>query len=217
MGAPAAVLRPEVKPTWRGRSHQVAAFVFPLLCAPLVAAAPDADGRLAVCVYGVGVTGMYAVSAAYHRGRWGPAALRRMRRLDHSTILIGIAATYTPLVVLGLDGKVVTVVLALEWAGALVGVAIRMLWLDAPRPLTIAAYLCVGWVAVGILPRLLHDLGGLVVGLVLVGGLVYSAAAVVYNRRRPDPWPTIFGYHEVFHALVLVAGALMYAAVAVVV
>ena len=208
---------PLAKPSWRGASHLVAAFTFPILCLPLIAVAGTTVHRLALGVYAVGVTAMYGVSAAYHRGRWTGAALRRMRRLDHSTILIGIAATYTPLVVVGLDGTVVRVVLGVVWGAALVGVGVRMLWLDAPRPVTIAAYLFVGWVAVGILPRLLRDLGWPVFALLLGGGAVYSLAAVVYSRRRPDPWPATFGYHEVFHALVLAAGACLYLAVALVV
>jgi hemolysin III len=216
MQAEAAAPAPS-KPTWRGRSHQIAAFVFPVLCVPLVLAASGAADRASVAVYALGVTAMYGVSAAYHRGRWTDAARRRMRRLDHSTILVGIAATYTPLVVIGLGGTIAKVVLAVVWGGAAAGVAVRMLWLDAPRPVTIAAYLSVGWVAVAILPRLLHDLGGTVFSLMIAGGAVYSAAAVVYSRRRPDPWPVTFGYHEVFHALVLAAGACFYAAVALVV
>jgi hemolysin III len=205
------------RPTWRGRSHQLAAIVFPLLCVPLLVAADTAHDRVAVAVYAVGVTAMYAVSAAYHRGRWSEEARRRMRRLDHSTILIAIASTYTPLVAVGLHGSIVKVVLVVEWVGALVGVAVRMLWLDAPRPVTVAAYLVVGWVALGILPRLLRDLGGAVFGLMIAGGLVYSLAAAVYSRRRPDPWPATFGYHEVFHALVIAAGACFYAGIALVV
>ena len=205
------------KPTWRGRSHQIAAMAFPVLCIPLLVAADRATDRAAVAVYATGVTAMYAVSAAYHRGRWSDAARRRMRRLDHSTILIGIAATYTPLVAIGVGGTTARVVLAVEWVGAVVGVAIRMLWLDAPRPVAVGAYLAVGWVALGILPRLLRDLGGTVFGLMLLGGLVYSVAALVYARRRPDPWPATFGYHEVFHALVLLAGACFYGCVALVV
>jgi hemolysin III len=205
------------KPTWRGRSHQIAACVFPLLCVPLALAAHTAGDTAAVLVYAAGVTAMYTVSAAYHRGRWTDVARRRMRRLDHSTILVGIAATYTPLVVIGLGGTIATVVLAVVWGGAAAGVAVRMLWLDAPRPVTILAYLGVGWVALAILPRLLHDLGGVVFALMLAGGAVYSIAAVIYSRRRPDPWPATFGYHEVFHALVLAAGACFYAAVAIVV
>jgi hemolysin III len=216
MQAEAAAPSPP-KPTWRGRSHQVAAFVFPVLCVPLVIAASGAAARVSVGVYAVGVTAMYGVSAAYHRGRWTDAARRRMRRLDHSTILVGIAATYTPLVVIGLGGTTAKVVLGVVWGGAAAGVAVRMLWLDAPRPVTIAAYLCVGWVAVAILPRLLDDLGGTIFSLMIAGGAVYSVAAVIYSRRRPDPWPLTFGYHEVFHALVLAAGACFYAAVALVV
>lgn len=203
-----------VKPRLRGVSHQIAAFVMAGLGGALVVGAPTADARLASVVYTVGVTAMYAVSATYHRGTWSPAVRRRLRRADHSTILLSIAATYTPIVAVGVGGTAGRVVLVAAWTLAAAGAVVRNVWLGAPRWLVAAVYLGVGWVAVGILPLLWSRLGVLTVGLIAAGGLTYTAGAVVYSRRRPDPAPATFGYHEVFHALVVVAGLLLYGAVA---
>lgn len=203
-----------VKPRLRGVSHEVAAFVFPALGLLLVLLAPTASSRVPVAVYTAGVTAMYATSACYHRGRWSVAAKQRMRRLDHSMILIGIAATYTPIAAIGLHGSTARPLLAAVWGLAAGGIVIRNLWLDAPRWLVAGVYIAVGWTALAVLPALWSQLGGVTFALLLSGGLVYSLGALVYSRRRPDPVPAVFGYHEVFHALVLVAGLIFYAAVA---
>ena len=202
------------KPRLRGWSHLVAAVAFPLLGLVLVALADGTGAKVATGVYTAGLTLMYGVSAAYHRGRWSPPVQRRMRRLDHSTILIGIAATYTPIMAVGVGGSTAAVMLTVVWAGAIAGVAMRLLWFDAPLWSVAAVYLGLGWVALLALPPMVRELGAVTFGLVLAGGLVYSAGAVVFARRRPDPVPTVFGYHEVFHALVLLAGACFYVAVA---
>jgi len=207
VGAPAA------KPRFRGVSHQIAAFVFPLLGLVLVFVATTAGARVAVAVYTAGVTAMYATSACYHRGDWSARAKQRMRRLDHSMILIGIAATYTPVVAVGLDASTARVLLTLVWGLAIMGVVIRNLWLNAPRWLVATVYVGVGWIAVAVLPALYTQLGVATFILLVLGGLTYSLGAVVYSRRRPDPSPAVFGYHEVFHGLVLVAGLLFYAVV----
>ena len=201
-------------PRLRGVSHQVGAFVFTALGLVLVLLAPTPGARVAVAVYAVGVTAMYAVSACYHRGGWSPAARQRMRRLDHSMILVSIAATYTPLAALGLDSGTARGLLVTVWILAAVGIVVRNLWLGAPRWVVAAVYMVVGWTAVAVLPALWSQLGVVTCALVLLGGTVYSLGALVYSRRRPDPAPAVFGYHEVFHALVLVAGLIFYAAVA---
>lgn len=209
----AAVTLPS-KPRLRGWSHLVAAAVFPLLGLVLVLIADGSEAKVATGVYTAGLTVMYGVSAAYHRGRWSPAVRRRMRRLDHSTILIGIAATYTPIMAVGVGGTTAAVMLAIVWLGAIGGVAMRLLWFDAPRWIVAVTYLGLGWAAVLALPSLVGNLGVGTFSLVLLGGLVYSAGALVFARQRPDPLPDVFGYHEVFHALVLLAGACFYVAVA---
>lgn len=202
------------KPRLRGWSHLVAAVVFPLLGLALVAVAEGGGAKIAAGVYTAGLTVMYGVSAAYHRGRWSPPVRRRMRRLDHSTILIGIAATYTPIMAVGVGGTTAKVMLTIVWLGAVGGVAMRLLWFDAPRWSVAATYLGLGWVALLALPSMVGHLGLATFSLVLLGGLVYSTGALVFARKRPDPLPTVFGYHEVFHALVLLAGACFYVAVA---
>jgi hemolysin III len=203
----------EVKPRWRGVSHEIAAFVFPLLGAVLVVIADTPAARWSVLVYTLGVTAMYATSACYHRGHWNPAARRRLRRLDHSMILVGIASTYTPIAVVGLDTRTARILLGIVWPLAIAGIIVRMFWLHAPRWLVAGLYVVVGWTAVAFVPVLWHNLGVTTFVLIACGGLVYSAGAIVYATRRPDPDPEVFGFHEVFHALVLLAGLIFYAAV----
>jgi hemolysin III len=202
-----------VPPRLRGVSHAVAAFVFPALGLLLVLLAP-ASSRVPVAIYTAGVTAMYATSACYHRGRWSISAKQRMRRLDHSMILIGIAATYTPIAAIGLDGSTARPLLAAVWGLAAAGIVIRNVWLGAPRWAVSSVYIAVGWAALAVMPALWSQLGAVTFTLLLLGGLAYSLGALVYGRRRPDPVPAVFGYHEVFHALVLLAGLIFYAAVA---
>jgi hemolysin III len=204
---------PPFKPRLRGVSHEAAAFVFPLLGLAAILAAPTAGDRIAVAVYAVGVTAMYATSACYHRGHWTVAAKRRMRRLDHSMILVAIASTYTPVAAIGLSSTAAWVLLSVVWGLALAGAVVRNLWLEAPRWVTAAVYIAVGWTALAVLPTLWTRLGVVIFVLLMVGGLLYSTGAVVYGLHRPDPWPAVFGYHEVFHALVVGAGLVFYAAV----
>ncbi|MDQ1568831.1 MAG: hemolysin [Actinomycetota bacterium] len=202
-----------VKPRLRGVSHEVAAFVFPALGLLLVLLAP-ANSRVPVVIYTAGVTAMYATSACYHRGSWSVSSKQRMRRLDHSMILIGIAATYTPIASIGLDASTARPLLAAVWGLAAGGIVIRNVWFGAPRWVVPTLYIAVGWTALAVIPALWNQLGWVTCALLLLGGLTYSLGAVVYGRRRPDPAPAIFGYHEVFHALVLLAGLIFYAAVA---
>ena len=204
----------EVKPRWRGTSHEVAAFVFPILGLVLVAVAPTTAARWAALVYTVGVTAMYATSACYHRGRWTPPVQRRLRRLDHSMILVGIAATYTPIAVVGLGARSARILLCAVWLLALAGIIVQMLWLNAPRWLVAGLYVVIGWTALAFLPVLWHDLDAVTLSLLVCGGVVYSLGARVYSARRPDPVPAVFGFHEVFHALVIAAGLIFYVAIA---
>jgi hemolysin III len=202
-----------VKPRLRGVSHEVAAVVFPALGLLLALFVP-ASSRGPVAIYTAGVTAMYTTSACYHRGRWSVSAKQRMRRLDHSMILIGIAATYTPIAAIGLDRSTARALLTAVWGLAAGGIVIRNVWLGAPRWVVPAVYIGVGWTALAVTPALWTQLGGVTFTLLLIGGIAYSLGALVYARRRPDPVPAVFGYHEVFHALVLVAGLIFYAAVA---
>jgi hemolysin III len=203
-----------VAPRWRGASHAIAAFVFPILGLALIAVAHDAAARWATVVYTLGVTAMYATSALYHRGHWNPATKRRLRRADHSMILVGIAATYTPVAVVGLDGRSARILLGVVWPLALMGIVVQLFWLHAPRRLVAGLYVVIGWTAIAFVPVIWHELGVLTVALIALGGIVYSAGASVYSTKRPDPWPATFGYHEVFHALTLTAGLIFYIAIA---
>ena len=151
-------------------------------------------------------TAMYSASAVYHRGHWTPSTQRRLRRLDHSMILVGIAATYTPVAVVGLDTRSARILLGVVWPLALVGIVVQLFWLHAPRWLVAGLYVVIGWTAIAFVPVLWSQLGVLTFALILAGGAVYSVGARVYATKRPDPNPAVFGFHEVFHALVIGAG-----------
>jgi hemolysin III len=208
------------KPRLRGVLHQYAFFVAVVLGALLVVdASVSAGGTTAVrvtaaAVYAIGICGLFGVSALYHRGTWSPRARRWMRRADHAMIFVFIAASYTPVAVLVLDGTISTVVLAGVWGGAACGVALKLFYIDAPRWLSAMLYVALGWVAVATLPDLWERLGLLSVAAFGVGGLLYTVGAVVWARGRPDPWPQTFGFHEIFHSCVIAAAAVHYAVIA---
>jgi hemolysin III len=204
-----------LKPRLRGVSHQWAFFVSLVTGAVLVIAAPSGKATLAAAIYSVTVAALFGTSALYHRITWASQAARRwMRRLDHSMIFLLIAGTYTPFALLVLDGTLATVILALVWGGAAAGILLKLVWIDAPKPLVAAVYVILGWVAVAAFPDLLDEIGIGGVAMVAAGGVLYTVGALVYALKRPDPVPAVFGYHEVFHALVIAAAAVQYAAVA---
>jgi hemolysin III len=204
-----------MKPRLRGVSHQWA-FVCSLVTGSvLVALAPSGKATAAAAIYAVSVAALFGTSALYHRITWASQRARRwMRRLDHSMIFLLIAGTYTPFAVLALEGTLATVILVLVWTGALGGIVLKLVWIDAPKSVVAGTYVVLGWVAVIAFPALLDGLGITATVLVAAGGLLYTAGAVVYALRRPDPIPAVFGYHEVFHALVIAAAALQYAVIA---
>jgi hemolysin III len=203
------------KPRLRGVSHQWAFFVSLAIGAALVVAAPGGQPRLAAAIYALSVAALFGTSALYHRITWASQAARRwMRRLDHSMIFFLIAGTYTPFALLVLDGDLATVILIVVWAGALAGVLMKLVWIDAPKVLVAVTYIMLGWVALAAFPAMIEGLGVTASTLVAVGGLLYTLGALVYAFQRPDPVPRVFGYHEVFHALVILAAALQYAVIA---
>jgi hemolysin III len=220
-GASAARARAEAaahaipKPRLRGVSHQWAFFVSLLAGAVLVIFAPDGEATFAASIYAVSLSALLGVSALYHRVNWRPAARRWMRRLDHTMIFLLIAGTYTPFALLVLDGALAQVVLVAVWAFAAAGVILNLAWWNAPKPVTAAVYLSTGWIAVIAVPQLWDGLGPVGFGLLALGGALYTAGAIVYARRSPDPRPEVFGYHEIFHLLVIAAAACQFAAVAI--
>jgi hemolysin III len=206
---------PLIKPRLRGVSHQWACLVSAFTGIALVLAAPAGKPRLAAGIYAVSVVALFGTSAVYHRITWASAAARRwMRRLDHSMIFLLIAGTYTPFSLLVLHGTIATVILVAVWAGAAGGIVLKLFWIDAPKWLIALTYVLLGWVAVAAFPQLFDRLGVGPTAIVAAGGVLYTLGAVVYAARRPDPVPAVFGYHEVFHALVIAAAALQYAVVA---
>src|SRR6185503_12090494 len=204
-----------VKPRLRGVFHQWAFFVALVAGVVLVIAAPDGRATFAATIYATSVVAMFGASALYHRIDWRSLGARRwMRRLDHSMIFLLIAGTYTPFALLVLHGGLARAVLIAVWGGALLGIALKMFWPDTPKWLTAAVYVTLGWVAVIAFPELAAELGVTGMGLVAGGGVLYTVGAVVYALRRPDPAPAVFGYHEIFHVLVIAAAALQFVAVA---
>ena len=168
-----------------------------------------------MAVYALSVAGLFGTSALYHRVHWRSlAALLWMRRLDHSMIFVLIAGTYTPFALLALHGPLALAILVVVWVGALAGIAFNLAWISSPKWLHAALYVVLGWVAVAASPQLASAIGIGGLTLLALGGVLYTLGAVVYAARRPDPLPSVFGYHEVFHALVIVAAALQFAVVA---
>ena len=211
----AASLDPSLKPRLRGVLHQWAFAVSLLAGIGLVLEAGSARARVAVAVYALSVAALFGTSALYHRVDWRTLSARRwVRRLDHTMIFVLIAGSYTPFGLLVLRGTLGTVILIAMWSAALAGAVFKLVWIDAPGWLGAATYVLVGWIALVTLPELLERLGIAAVGALALGGILYSVGAVIYAHKRPDPVPTVFGYHELFHLLVIVAAALQYAVVA---
>lgn len=203
------------KPRLRGVSHEWAFFVSLPLGLWLVISAPNGRAALAAGIYALSVALLFGASALYHRITWASAAARRwMRRVDHSMIFVLIAGTYTPFALLALDGTLATAILIAVWAGAGAGIVMSLVWPDAPKWLLAVVYVALGWVAVAAFPAMLDRLGITAMAMVAAGGALYTAGAVIYARGRPNPAPTVFGYHEIFHALVIGAAALQYVVVA---
>jgi hemolysin III len=204
------------KPRLRGRLHQYAFFVA-LVCGivlcSIAATRPGLAPFLSTLIYSVTVLGLFGISALYHRLTWSERGYQIMRRLDHSMIFIFIAGTYTPFCVLLLERDKATLMLSLIWIGALGGVALKSIWPHLPRWVGAPLYLALGWGAVAILPDILHNGGVADLVLLAAGGLIYSVGAVFYAMRRPNPWPTVFGHHEFFHACTLLAAICHHVAV----
>ncbi len=206
-----------MKPRLRGWLHAVMA---PLVLAAglvLIVLAPSGAPRVAVVIYTCCGLALFATSGVYHRGRWNARTHAWMRRADHGNVYLLIAGTYTPVVTLALSGTSRTVMLWLIWAGAALGVGFRWLWPTAPRTLYTALYVALGWSITPILDEVLRSAGIAVFVLTLAGGVLYTAGAVVYAIKRPNPAPSWFGFHEVFHACTIAAWVCQYIAISMLV
>lgn len=188
-----------LKPKLRGWFH---AAIAPLALAygiVMTILAPAGTARLTVGIFALATVLLFSVSAVYHRGSWSGRVARALRRLDHANIFLVIAGTYTPLTALLLPRTTAMILLLIVWGGALGGIAMRMLWLNAPRLLYVPIYVALGWVALGFIPSFWSSGGPAVAVLVVAGGLGYTLGAAVYGFKRPNPSPTWFGFHEIFH------------------
>jgi hemolysin III len=212
MGAGSAVPGADA-PLLRGWLHLACSF----LCLPavtlLIAGAPDGTAQAAAVVYAAGLVALFGVSGTYHRRRWSPVWRARLQRLDHGTIFVMIAGTYTPLCLVVLGGVLGTVMLVSVWVGAAVGVVLAATGVTAKRFVGKLCYIALGWVAVAAVPALARRLTDTEMALVVAGGLLYTVGAILLGLRRPNPFPRIFGYHEVWHVLVVAAAACHFIAI----
>ncbi|MFZ5442627.1 MAG: PAQR family membrane homeostasis protein TrhA [Myxococcota bacterium] len=200
-----------IKPRLRGVSHQISFFV---AAAAGVWLLTQAKGQLfwGSVVYLIALCGQFAVSALYHRPTWGPKARQWWRRVDHAFIMILIAGTVTP-IALALPPESSRPFLTILWAGATLGVLRALVWITAPKPVAAILALGLAWLSAPFLPALNATLGTTTVLWIVGGGLLYSLGAVAYATKHPNPWPRVFGYHEVFHAFVVLAAAAHFVAV----
>jgi hemolysin III len=202
---------PRQKPRLRGVSHQLAAFIAVPAVVALWMGAQGFAASLGVAIYGLSLLALFTISALFHRPTWKPRARDLVGRLDQATIFVFIAGTYTPFgLLLGPAGHTL---LVLIWVGALGGVILSLLWPTAPKPLMATIYVLFGWSFAALVPSLFRATGSTVLILILLGAVAYTGGAVIYALRRPDPFPRIFGYHEIFHLLVVLAAVFHFAAI----
>jgi hemolysin III len=207
----------EIKPHLRGWLHLG---TFPISLAAgivLVSLAPDTRTRVASATFGLSSSLLFGCSALFHRGHWGPRWHGVLRRLDHSSIFLLIAGTYTPFAVMLLNGTNARILLSLVWGGALLGIAFRVFWIGAPRWLYLPVYIALGWAAIFWLGDFASAAGPAVLTLIIVGGALYSVGGLIYGLKRPNPVPRWFGFHEVFHSLTVAAFAVHYVGVSMIV
>ncbi len=204
--------RSTVKPRLRGVFHEIGFYVTLGIAVPVIATAEPGSPRTAVAVFAASLVGCFGASALYHRPTWRPSVRSWLARLDHAGVYLLIAGTYTPVAVLVMSRGWRLPVLTVVWSGAAAAILLKLLWVRAPKQLSAAIGIVLGWVGIVAFGQLLKlPLPGLL--LLVLGGLLYSVGAVIYARKRPDPIPSFFGYHELFHALTVAAAACHYVAV----
>ena len=201
-------------PRLRGVTHAYAFWCALVAGVVLIAIAPAGVARVAAAVYGLGLCALFGGSGLYHRWRWHPRWRPILRRIDHSTIFVFIAACYTPVGLLVLEGGIQWAVLITVWAGAVLGVTFSVAWISAPRALCAALYIALGWVAVIAFPQLRSELPLTPLLLIASGGVLYTVGAVIFAIGRPNPWPRTFGFHEIFHVFVILAAVAHFVAMA---
>jgi len=202
------------KPLMRGWLHAGMAPAALACGIVLIALASSTLGRIGIAVWMAGSVILFGMSAIYHRGRWRPATERVLRRFDHANIFIFIAATYTPLGLVLLDGTSRVFLLTLLWGVAAAGVAVAVAWTHAPRFVTVTLYLLMGWAGVGWMGEFWRTGGPAIVILILAGGVFYTTGAIIYALKRPNPSPRVFGFHEIFHACTIAAASCHIVAIA---
>jgi hemolysin III len=205
-----AMLAAIVKPKLRGWFHQVMFFVAIPAAVVLILVAHPAKARTAAVIYGVAVIALYGVSSSYHRFGWGEAAKRRMKRADHGTIFVMIAASYTPVCLIVLHGALGISLLIAVWIGAITGLVLALTGVAEKKGIGFALYLVIGWLAIIGLPQLLSRATTVQVMLLLAGGVLYTVGSIVLGVKWPDPFPKTFGYHEVWHSMVIAASVCHY-------
>ena len=205
----------EVKPKLRGWLHAVTSPLTLAAGVVLVALSPDAVTRIGSTIFMVTSVLLFTVSAVYHRGTWSPRVWAFLRRFDHANIFLLIAGSYTPFALLMLEGTSQVVLLSVAWGGAAMGVLFRIFWTDAPRWLYTPIYIALGWAAVFFIGDFARATSTAVLALIVAGGVLYTLGGVVYGLKRPDPFPSWFGFHEVFHTLTIAAFVTHYVGVSI--
>lgn len=200
-----SLLPPIQKPFLRGHFHQAAFFFCLGACAMLIAECKDLKSTIAILIYSVSLCGLFGVSALYHRVEWKHNARMWMRRLDHAFIFILIAGTGTPICFLVLNELHGKQFFIMVWSAALIGIIQSLFWVKAPKWVSAILYIGVGWMALPYLPEIYNALGLGKLILLLIGGVFYTVGALIYAFKFPNPSPAYFGYHEIFHVLVIVA------------
>ena len=212
----ASELQKKVKPKLRGVVHEYSFPVSLVAGGLLVYFASGGRERLALAIYAISLSALLGTSALYHRVNWKrPSARLWMRRLDHSMIFLLIAGTVTPFALLVVPGGLGTALLIAVWAGALAGIFVELVWTSSPKWVSVLVYLLVGWIGALAFPSIVSNAGVGAGVLIAIGGVLYTVGAVVYAKQKPDPWPTTFGYHEIFHVLVVAAAIVQFAAIAI--
>jgi hemolysin III len=212
--AQVATLKLEERPALRGWLHAGAVVAVIAGAALLLVVADSARGYVGGAVFAASLFLLYGTSATYHRVQWGPAPRRVVKRLDHAMIFVLIAGTYTPLC-LHVSLAWGIPMLSVVWSIAGAGIILKLLWPDAPRWLSVALYLALGWLSLVAVTELVASFGAAELAMLAGGGVLYTIGAVIYAMRRPDPWPRVFGYHEIFHLFVVAGSIVHYSLVAI--